>query len=75
MSSIESLVQVDDSLRPQTTFSFKKGWAEKAYDFPNLHIEDTSFPVKSWDPVDTYADDHNIRFVERYYGGASKKEN
>ncbi len=62
---IESLVMNDDSLRPQTTFGYTKGWTERPYDFPNLYIE-APFPVMNWKPVDTYAQDHNIRFEMRY---------
>lgn len=62
---ISTLVEVDDSLRPQTTFSHKKGWSENSFDFPNLYIQDP-FPVKNWQPIDTYADDHNMRFKQRY---------
>ncbi len=60
------IVEIDDKLRPQTTFGYKKGWASRPYDFPNLYIEDPEFPVKTWDPIDTYTVDHNIRFAQRY---------
>lgn len=66
MSSVEELVTMDDNLRPQSTFGYKKGWASQAFDFPNLHLQDTSFPIKNWQPIDTYAQDHNIRFEQRY---------
>lgn len=66
MASIEDLVNTDDLLRPQSTFGYKKEWASQAFDFPNLHLEDTSFPVKTWDPIDTYSNDHNLRFQQRY---------
>lgn len=66
---ISTLVENDDILRPQTTFGFKKGWAEKPFDFPNLYIQEP-FPVKNWQPIDTYANDHNTRFSQRYGGKA-----
>lgn len=59
-------IDVDDSLRPQTTFGYKKEWTTKSFDFPNLHLDDTDFPVKDWEPIDTYANDHNVRFQQRY---------
>jgi hypothetical protein len=66
MSNIEDLVMTDDMLRPQTTFGYKKGWTAESFDFPNLYIQDPAFPVKNWMPIDTYAQDHNIRFEQRY---------
>jgi hypothetical protein len=65
-STVEELVTVDDNLRPQSTFGYKKGWAAQPFDFPNLYIQEPFFPVKNWQPIDTYADDHNIRFEQRY---------
>ena len=64
---LESLVMADDSLRPQTTStsSNKNLWSEKAFEFPDLYIRD-KFPVMHWKPIDTYAQDHNTRFEERY---------
>lgn len=66
MASIEDLVNTDDALRPQSTFGYKKAWASQSFDFPNLHLENTSFPVKTWEAIDTYANDHNLRFQQRY---------
>lgn len=66
---IATLVENDDMLRPQTTFGFKKDWADKPFDFPNLYIQEP-FPVKNWQPIDTYANDHNTRFSQRYGGKA-----
>lgn len=65
---IQTLVENDDILRPQTTFGYKMGWASKPYDFPNLYIYE-SFPIKTWNPIDTYAEDVNKRFEERYGQG------
>lgn len=63
---VEDLVMTDDMLRPQSTFGYKKAWAAEAFDFPNLYIQDPAFPIKNWQPIDTYAQDHNIRFEQRY---------
>ncbi len=64
---LEDLVMTDDRLRPQTTSTYlnKNLWSEKAFEFPDLYIRD-KFPVKHWQPIDTYAQDHNTRFEERY---------
>jgi hypothetical protein len=62
---IATLVENDDILRPQTTFGYKKGWSAQPYDFPNSYINEP-FPVKNWMPIDTYAEDVNKRFAERY---------
>lgn len=69
MSSLEDLVMVDDYLRPQSTIGYHRDWETKPFDFPNIYITEP-FPVKTDDPVSTYAMDRNIRFSERY---ASKK--
>jgi len=66
MASIEELVNADDRLRPQTTFGYKKEWTSSGYDFPKLYLDNTVFPVKSWEPIDTYSEDHNLRFQQRY---------
>lgn len=59
-------IDIDDLLRPQSTFRYNQQWTEKPFEFPNLYIQD-SFPIKTWDPVDTYAMDHNARFQQRYF--------
>jgi hypothetical protein len=41
---IQTLVENDDILRPQTTFGYKKAWASKPYDFPNMYITEP-FPI------------------------------
>lgn len=63
---IQTMVEMDDVLRPQTTFGYKKEWSERGYDFPNSYIQEP-FPVKNWMPIDTYAEDHNARFKQRYF--------
>jgi len=64
----EQMVTIEDTLRPQSTFDFKKQYSDQAYDFPNLYIT-ADFPIMSWDPVSTYADDQNTRFQMRYMNG------
>lgn len=63
---IATLVENDDVLRPQPTFGYKKSWTAEPYDFPNSYIKEPFIPVMNWKPIDTYADDVNKRFVERY---------
>ena len=58
-------IEIDDLLRPQSTFGYKTEWASKPYEFPDLYIKD-AFPIKTWDPIDTYSNDHNMRFEQRY---------
>lgn len=62
---IATLVENDDMLRPQSTFGYKKEWTAEPFDFPNSYISEP-FPIMNWKPIDTYADDVNRRFDERY---------
>jgi len=64
---LEDLADASSYLRKQTTTASKKGWSEQTYDFPNSYV---NIPqrVMSWDPISTYADDQNTRFVQRYMG-------
>lgn len=55
----------EDSLRPQTTTGFHRGWQAEPFDFPNEYIT-APFPVKTDDPISTYTMDRNIRFDQRY---------
>jgi hypothetical protein len=64
---LEDLADASSYLREQTTTSSKKGWSEQTYDFPNSYV-DIPQRVMSWDPISTYADDQNNRFVQRYMG-------
>lgn len=68
----EEQIMIDDSLRPQSTFDFKNQYQAYPYDFPNLYI-DKPFPIKMWNPVDTYASDMNTRFSMRYEKNPSSK--
>jgi hypothetical protein len=61
----EQMVSIEDTLRPQSTFDFKKQYSDQPYDFPNLYIT-AGFPIMKWDPISTYADDQNLRFKMRY---------
>jgi hypothetical protein len=67
---LADLADASSYLREQTTTAWKKGWSEQSYDFPNSYV---TIPqrVMSWDPISTYADDQNNRFVQRYH--SSKK--
>jgi hypothetical protein len=65
MSSIEDLVMVDDKLRPQSTTGYHRAWQAEPFDFPNEYIT-APFPVKTDDPISTYAMDRNLRFSQRY---------
>ena len=63
---IETIVMNDDVLRPQPTSFFKNGWAERQYDFPNLHINAPLF-VFTGDSRSTRADIQNILLSQRYF--------
>jgi hypothetical protein len=63
---LEDKTMVESALREEPTTSWKKGWSEQAYDFPNTYV---TLPVRvmSWDPGSTFSDNQNTRFVQRYY--------
>ena len=65
MSSYEQLIMTDDMLRPQSTTGYHRAWQAQPYDFPNEYITEP-FPVKTDDPISTYAVDRNVRFAQRY---------
>jgi hypothetical protein len=62
---LEDLADASSELRERTTTAWKKNWTERGYDFPNSYV---TIPqrVMSWNPINTYADDQNNRFVQRY---------
>lgn len=62
---IIDIVNVDDALRPVDTTSFKKGYSEQPYDFPNFYVDT---PVRVWtqDPISTTAEAQNNDFMRRY---------
>lgn len=62
---LEDLADTGSALREQTTTAWKKGWSEQTYDFPNSYVT-LPLRVQTWDPISTYADDQNNRFVQRY---------
>jgi hypothetical protein len=57
---------VESLLRERTTISWKKNTTEKPYDFPNSYV---NIPqrVMDWNPISTYVEDQNTRFVQRYF--------
>ena len=63
---LEDIATVGSQLREQTTTSWKLGWTEKPYDFPNTYV---NIPqrVMGWNPISTYVDDQNTRFAQRYF--------
>jgi hypothetical protein len=62
---LADLADAGSYLREQTTTAWSKGWSEQPYDFPNTYVN-LPMRVKTWDPISTYADDQNNRFVQRY---------
>jgi len=57
---------VESGLREEPTTSWKKGWSEQPYDFPNSYV--TVPPrVLIWNPLSTFAVDQNNRFNQRYF--------
>lgn len=62
---LEDLADTGSALREQTTTAWKKNWTEQSFDFPNTYVG-LPLRVKTWDPISTYADDQNDRFVQRY---------
>jgi hypothetical protein len=66
LPDITSMVMNDDSLRPQSTFGYNKGYASKPYDFPELYI-DAPIAVMNRDPVSTRASIQNLLFAQRYF--------
>jgi len=59
------IATVGSALRPVDTLSWKNGWAENSYDFPNSYVN-LPLRVLGFDPISTYAIDQNTRFVQRY---------
>jgi len=65
---------VESTLREQTTSAWKKGWSEKAYDFPNTYVN-LPLRVLWWNPINTFGDIQNDRFEQRYYSKKPKTFN
>jgi len=65
---------VESTLREQTTSTWKKGWSEKAYDFPNTYVN-LPLRVLYWNPINTFGDIQNDRFEQRYYSKKPKTFN
>ncbi len=57
---------VEDLLRPQTTFGYKKGYSMRPYDFPNLYVN-APIVVMDVDPKSTRSDIQNMLFNQRYF--------
>jgi hypothetical protein len=62
---LEDKTQVESLLREEPTTSWKKGWSEQPYDFPNTYVN-IPLRVLQWNPISTFVDDQNTRFVQRY---------
>jgi hypothetical protein len=56
---------VESALREEPTTSWKKGWSEHAYDFPNSYVN-IPLRVREWNPISTFAENQNTRFFQRY---------
>jgi hypothetical protein len=65
---------VESTLREQTTSTWKKGWSEKAYDFPNTYVN-LPLRVLYWNPITTFGEIQNERFEQRYYSKKPKTFN
>jgi hypothetical protein len=63
---LEDQVQVEIMLREEPTTAWKKGWSEQPYDFPNTYVK-LPLRVLGWDPISTFSDQQNTRFVQRYF--------
>ena len=63
--TLEDKTQVESLLRERPTTAWRKDMTEKPYDFPNQYC---TLPIRwmQWNPRNTYADDQNNRFVQRY---------
>lgn len=61
------LIELDDSLRPQSTSFFKKYYDQKPYDFPNKDVS-CKLPQRTlnFDPANTRGELQNGLFLQRY---------
>jgi len=57
---------VESMIRERTTTAWKKNPTEQPYDFPNSYVKIPQ-RVMGWNPISTYVDDQNTRFVQRYF--------
>lgn len=71
---LEDKTQVESSLREEPTTSWKKGWSEQTYDFPNSYVT-LPLRVLEWNPISTFVDDQNNRFAQRYFSKPAKTWN
>lgn len=56
---------IESDLREEPTTSWKKGWTEVPYDFPNRYI-DRPVRFMDYNQISTFSDDQNTRFSQRY---------
>jgi len=63
---LEDKIQVESMLREVPTTSWRGGWSERAYDFPNSYV---TLPLRTIekDPISSFVEDQNTRFVQRYF--------
>jgi hypothetical protein len=63
---MEDIVDTESSLRPITTIGFNRNWQGAEFDFPKLYDVSETFPVMLFNPISSYTEDRNERFIERY---------
>jgi len=71
---LEDKTSVESSLREEPTTSWKKGWSEQTYDFPNTYVT-LPLRVLEWNPINTFGEYQNDRFAQRYYSKDNKTWN
>tara|TARA_R110002074_G_scaffold41536_1_gene109974 strand:- start:226 stop:612 length:387 start_codon:yes stop_codon:yes gene_type:complete len=62
-----SLIDVEDELRPQSTSEFNRYYAQNQYDFPYQNVS-CKLPqrVMNWEPQSTRSEIQNGLFLQRY---------
>lgn len=68
---LEDKTDVESGLREEPTTAWKKGWSEQAYDFPNTYVN-LPLRVLNTNPINTFGEYQNQRFVQRYYSNECK---
>jgi len=64
--TLQDKTNVESDLREEPTTSWKNGWSEQAYDFPNTYVT-LPLRVLEWNPINTFGEYQNQRFAQRYY--------
>lgn len=59
-------VDIESSLREEPTTGWKKGWSERAYDFPNTYVN-MPIQIMETNPISTFSTYQNERFGQRYF--------